>query len=57
MIMAKQKKKNKGPEYRNHKFAANAPQGKSGMKHEAQEQKGILSSLVHGVKKLVRQDS
>jgi hypothetical protein len=57
MILAKQKKKNKGPDYRNHKFAANALQGKSGMKHEAQEQKGILSSLVHGVKKLVRQDS
>ena len=57
MIMAKQKKMNKRPEYRNHKFAANAPQGKSGMKHEAQERKGILSSFVHGVKKLVKQDS
>jgi hypothetical protein len=55
--MAKQKRMSKGPAYRNHKFAANAPQGKSGEKQKAQERKGILSSLVHGAKRLVRQES
>jgi hypothetical protein len=57
MIMTKQKKKSKGPEYRNHKFAANAPQGKSGERHGVQERKGLLSGLINGVKKLVRQDA
>jgi hypothetical protein len=56
MIMAKQKRMSKGPEYRNHKYASNG-QGRSGMKHEAQERQGLLSSLVHGVKKLVKQDA
>jgi hypothetical protein len=57
MIMTRQKKMCKGPQYRNHKFAADASQGKSCQRNGAQERKGILSSFVHGVKKLVKQEA